>query len=38
MHYEKQIYENFIMKTLKKEMLLLYYTQMLSINNYKFKN
>ena len=37
-HYEKQIYENFIIKTLKKEMLLLYYTQMLSINNYKFKN
>ena len=36
--YEIQIYEKFIMKTLKKEMLLLYYTQMLSINNYKFKN
>lgn len=38
LNYETKYYKNFIKKSYKKEMLYLYYVQMLSFNNNKFKN
>ena len=38
LNYETKYYKNFIQKSYSKEMLYLYYTQMLSFNNNKFKN
>lgn len=38
LNYETKYYKNFIKKSYKKEMLYLYYIQMLSFNNNKFKN
>jgi len=38
LNYETKYYKNFIQKSYSKEMLYLYYIQMLSFNNNKFKN
>ena len=37
-NYEKQYYKNFIVKSLKKEMLYLYLKQIISFNKSKFEN
>lgn len=37
-NYEKTCYKNFVQKALKKEMLYMYYKQIISFNKSKFKN